>query len=160
MNSHPNNEPILEYEPGSTEKESLIEELNRQMSEVIEIPCIINGEKIYTNNTVNQVIPHNHKHTLAKVHLAGKKEIEKGLNIVDLVVLSKLIISKSEVRRTMKNKGIKINNEIIDAPRTIGPINLKPNTEQRAARKIKSPSPIPSLDLIVLKIKLINHKEV
>ncbi len=44
----------------------------------------------------------------------SKKEIENGVNIIDLVVLSKLLVSKSEVRRTIKNKGIKINNEIIE----------------------------------------------
>ena len=43
----------------------------------------------------------------------GKKEIENGVNIIDLVVLSKLLVSKSEVRRTIKNRGIKINNETI-----------------------------------------------
>ena len=78
MNSHPNNEPILGYEPGSEEKEALLSELNRQMKEVIDIPCIINGEKIYTGNTATQVIPHNHSHVLANVHLAGEKEIEKA----------------------------------------------------------------------------------
>ena len=78
MSSHPDNEPILGYEPGSVEKEALLEEINRQMEEVIEIPCIINGEKIYTGNTVTQVVPHNHKHVIAKVHLAGEKEIEKA----------------------------------------------------------------------------------
>ena len=46
----------------------------------------------------------------------SKKEIESGINIVELVVLSNLVISKSEVRRIMKNKGIKINNEIIEDP--------------------------------------------
>ena len=44
----------------------------------------------------------------------GKKEIENGVNIIDLVVLSKLLVSKSEVRRTIKNRGIKIDNEIIE----------------------------------------------
>ena len=44
----------------------------------------------------------------------SKTKIETGINIVDLVVLSKLIISKSEVRRTMKNMGIRINNEVIE----------------------------------------------
>ena len=76
MSSHPTNEPILGYEPGSTEKEALQKELNKQMREVIEIPCIINGEKVYTDNTVTQVVPHNHNHVLAKVHLAGKKEMK------------------------------------------------------------------------------------
>ena len=44
----------------------------------------------------------------------NKKEIENGINIIDLVIKSNLLISKSEVRRTMKNRGIKINNEIIE----------------------------------------------
>ena len=58
MSSHPDNEPILGYEPGSTEKEALLEEINRQMEDIIEIPCIINGEKIYTGNTVNLSLIH------------------------------------------------------------------------------------------------------
>ena len=44
----------------------------------------------------------------------NKKEIKNGINIVDLVVLSNLILSKSEVRRMMKNRGIKINNEVVE----------------------------------------------
>ena len=42
-------------------------------------------------------------------------KIEKGnINIVDLVILSKIESSKSEIRRLIKGKGIRINNEIID----------------------------------------------
>ena len=51
MSSHPVNEPILNYAPGSEERKVLKEEIDRQMSEVIEIPCIVNGKEIYTNNT-------------------------------------------------------------------------------------------------------------
>ena len=46
------------------------------MGEVIEIPCIINGEEVFTGTTTTQVIPHNHGHILANVHLAGKAEME------------------------------------------------------------------------------------
>ena len=45
--------------------------------------------------------------------LLKKKQLEKGLNITDLVILSKLENSKSEIRRLVKGKGIKINNHII-----------------------------------------------
>ena len=48
-----------------------------------------------------------------------KKEIESGINLIDLVIASKLLNSKSEVRRTIKNRGIKINNEIIDDEKLI-----------------------------------------
>ena len=78
MSSHPINEPILDYEAGSEHKSNLKKELNKQLNEVLEIPCIVNGKKVYTNNTVIQVVPHNHKHILANVHLAGKKEIEEA----------------------------------------------------------------------------------
>ena len=44
----------------------------------------------------------------------NKKEIESGINIIDLVVMSNLLTSKSEVRRIIKNRGIKINNETIE----------------------------------------------
>ena len=74
--SQPINEPILGYAPGSSERSSLMNEMDRQMSEVFEIPCIINGEEIFTGITVPQVIPHDHGHVLANVHLAGRDEME------------------------------------------------------------------------------------
>jgi tyrosyl-tRNA synthetase len=43
-----------------------------------------------------------------------KKEIKEGLSILDLVVRSKLLKSKGEVRRAIKDKGIKINDDPID----------------------------------------------
>ncbi len=43
----------------------------------------------------------------------NKKQLEKKINILDLVILSKLESSKSEVRRLIKAAGIKINNDII-----------------------------------------------
>ncbi len=43
-----------------------------------------------------------------------KEKIKKGINIIELVILSNLLNSKSEVRRTIKNKGIKINNNPIE----------------------------------------------
>ncbi len=74
--SQPVNEPILGYAPGSSERSSLMNEMDSQMSEVFEIPCIINGEQIFTGTTVPQVIPHDHGHVLANVHLAGRDEME------------------------------------------------------------------------------------
>ena len=73
---HPDNEPILAFEPGSPERAALQAEMDRQMSEVVEIPCIINGESVFTGNTTTQVIPHKHGHVLAMVHLAGHEQME------------------------------------------------------------------------------------
>ena len=43
-----------------------------------------------------------------------KKEAKEGISILDLVVKSKLLKSKSEVRRAIKDKGIKINDKTVD----------------------------------------------
>ena len=75
----PHNEPVKGYLRGSDERIELEAELARQMSEVIEIPCIINGEEVWTNNVVEQVLPHNHGHTLARVHLAGEAEVRNAI---------------------------------------------------------------------------------
>ncbi|MBO6472100.1 MAG: tyrosine--tRNA ligase [Pelagibacteraceae bacterium] len=44
-----------------------------------------------------------------------KKQVINGINIIDLVTSANLSNSKSEVRRMIKNKGIKINNETIES---------------------------------------------
>jgi tyrosyl-tRNA synthetase len=43
-----------------------------------------------------------------------QKNLDENINIVDLVILSNLENSKSEIRRLIKNNGIKINNKIIN----------------------------------------------
>ncbi len=63
------------------------------------------ARKTFVSGSIGENLP---------THKIGKKEIENGVNIIDLVMLSKLLVSKSEVRRTIKNRGIKINNEIIE----------------------------------------------
>ncbi len=80
MTGHPINEPILGYAPGSEERTALQTELDRQMAEVVEIPCVINGEAVFTGTTTTQVIPHKHGHVIAKVHLAGRDEMEAACN--------------------------------------------------------------------------------
>jgi len=73
------NEPILDYKPGSKEKEELLSILNKMKSEVLEIPVIIGGKEIFTGQTSTNVMPHNHKHILAKYHMAGSKEIAEAI---------------------------------------------------------------------------------
>ena len=42
-----------------------------------------------------------------------KEDLTNGINIFDLVLKTKLASSKGEIRRMIKNNGLKINNEII-----------------------------------------------
>ena len=52
-----------------------------------------------------------------------KNEVERGINILDIVIKSNLLKSRSEVRRAIKNLGIKVNNNPIDQENSIITIN-------------------------------------
>ena len=54
-----------------------------------------------------------------KTVLIKKQIIDQGINIIDLVLQSELFISKSEIRRTIKNKGIKLNNNAVEDEKKI-----------------------------------------
>ena len=69
------NEPIKEYSKGSIQRDLLKKELSRQMEIEMNIPLIINGEEIHTDDTKNSVCPHDHAHTLATFSNAGEKEV-------------------------------------------------------------------------------------
>ena len=43
----------------------------------------------------------------------NKEEIKKGVNILDLIANNKILSSKSEARRAIVNKGLKMNDEVI-----------------------------------------------
>ena len=76
----PANEPVKAYLPGSPERIALDAELKRQHDTVVEIPLIIGGKEIYTGNIKTVVCPHDHKHVLAKYHVAGEKEIKMAID--------------------------------------------------------------------------------
>ena len=51
-------------------------------------------------------------------------DLEKEINIIDLVILSKLESSKSEIRRLIKGKGVKINDKVVTDEKLIINENL------------------------------------
>jgi len=74
------NEPLLDYSPGSPARESLKAELQRQSAITLDVPVIIGGKDISTGKTKEVVMPHNHKHVLARVHQAGEKELKLAID--------------------------------------------------------------------------------
>jgi 1-pyrroline-5-carboxylate dehydrogenase len=78
MMIEPYNEPVLQYAPGSDERSAIIAEYERQSQLIVEVPCIINGEEVFTGNTMDQIVPHDHQHIIAKVHLAGPDELQRA----------------------------------------------------------------------------------
>ena len=53
----------------------------------------------------------------------SKDSVVKGINILDLIFQNDLLSSKSEARRIIKNKGIKINDKVIDDDKKVVGIN-------------------------------------
>ncbi len=71
----PVNEPVLAYAPGSRERTELKQALKDLSGHQMEIPVVIGGKEIRTGRTVDAVMPHCHRHVLAKVHQAGPEEV-------------------------------------------------------------------------------------
>jgi tyrosyl-tRNA synthetase len=60
--------------------------------------------KTFSENSIGAELP---------IISINKDQLNEGLNIIDLIVLSKLENSKSEIRRIIKGNGVKINNQSI-----------------------------------------------
>jgi 1-pyrroline-5-carboxylate dehydrogenase len=71
----PVNEPVLPYAPSSRERTELKQALKDLSGHQMEIPVVIGGKEIRTGKTVDAVMPHCHRHVLAKVHQAGPEEV-------------------------------------------------------------------------------------
>ena len=76
----PENEPIIPYAPGSPQRESLKKRLDELASQQIEIPLIIDGKEVRTGDMADCIMPHDHKHVLARWHRGGAKEIEAAID--------------------------------------------------------------------------------
>ena len=73
------------------------------------------AKKTFSENSLGSELP--------LISLNGN-QLDKKINIVDLIILSKLETSKSEVRRLIKGNGIKINNQSIADEKLIVTKNL------------------------------------
>ncbi len=75
----PANEPVLEYRPGSPERASLQAAVDAAANEVVEVPCVIGGERVFTGKTVDVTMPCEHQHVIARAHLAGPDEVARAV---------------------------------------------------------------------------------
>ena len=74
------NEPILEYRPGSPEREELKKMLATMKSEQVEIPMVIGGKRIVTDQKVAMHPPHDLKHTLGYYYKGGAGHVEQAID--------------------------------------------------------------------------------
>ncbi|XP_078095039.1 delta-1-pyrroline-5-carboxylate dehydrogenase, mitochondrial [Mustelus asterias] len=74
------NEPILDFKRGSSERQALEKALNDLKGKTLEIPCVVGGEPVWTNDIQYQLCPFNHSHKVAKFCYADKDLINKSIN--------------------------------------------------------------------------------
>jgi len=75
----PVNEPVLSYAPGTPERADLKRTLKDLAARPLEIPLVIGGKDVHTGRTVDVVMPHCHRHVLAKAHQAGPGEVQAAI---------------------------------------------------------------------------------
>src|SRR5713101_1082211 len=75
----PTNEPVLSHAPGTPERAELKRALKDLSARPIEIPLVIGGKEVRTEKTTDAVMPHCHRHVLAKVHQAGPADVEAAI---------------------------------------------------------------------------------
>ncbi len=75
----PVNEPILAYAPGSAERARLKGALSDIEGEVVEIPCVVGGQHVWTGNIREVVMPHRHKHVIARYHAADEDTAQRAI---------------------------------------------------------------------------------
>jgi 1-pyrroline-5-carboxylate dehydrogenase len=75
----PVNEAIRGYRPGSSERDAIKAELDRQASLEVDVPLIIGGEEIRTGKTRPMVMPADHRHLLGRFHLAEPKHVQAAI---------------------------------------------------------------------------------
>ena len=75
----PKNEPVLNYEPDSSERKLLQEALNEARAQELDIPMYIGSEKVRTQNTVSLHPPHDHQHVLGHFHRGDATHVELAI---------------------------------------------------------------------------------
>ncbi len=77
----PKNEPVLSYAPGTPEREELKKKIAELRSKVVEIPLIIGGKRVKTEDLAEVRPPHDHQHLLARYHQATEETVKEAIAV-------------------------------------------------------------------------------
>ena len=75
----PNCEPVKSYAPGSKERLEIIQEYQKGMNKITEIPMLINGKNVKSKKPRNISPPHNHKHIVGKYYEGNSEHINNAI---------------------------------------------------------------------------------
>lgn len=77
---YPKNEPVLNYAPGSAERQALQAALAELKSTTADLPMIINGQRVRTQNTISIHPPHQLSHTLGVYHKGDVSHVNQAID--------------------------------------------------------------------------------
>jgi 1-pyrroline-5-carboxylate dehydrogenase len=77
---HAVNEPVRSYAPGTPERAELKARLASMSTERVDIPVVIDGERIRTDQTDYAVMPHDYRHILGDWHKAERTHVEHAID--------------------------------------------------------------------------------
>lgn len=75
----PNNEPVLNYAPGTPERIKLKKAIDELLSKEVEVPMFINGKDVKTGKLVEIKAPHDHGHVLGHYHEGDEKTVRQAI---------------------------------------------------------------------------------
>jgi 1-pyrroline-5-carboxylate dehydrogenase len=73
------NEPVLNYAPGSSEREQLKKALADARSKEKDVPMYIDGKEVRTGKTKRMAPPHDHAHTLGHYHEGDASHVKMAI---------------------------------------------------------------------------------
>lgn len=76
----PQNEPVLNYAPGSPERESVKKALAEMRATQIEVPMYIGSEKVFTDKKIKLSPPHDHQHILGYASEGVASHVTTAIN--------------------------------------------------------------------------------
>jgi 1-pyrroline-5-carboxylate dehydrogenase len=76
----PANEPVLQYAPGSVERDALKKVLAELKKKPVEIPMYIGGKAVKTGNKIAIHPPHEISHTLGYFHAGEEKHVHQAID--------------------------------------------------------------------------------
>lgn len=77
---YPKNEPVLNYAPGSAERQALQDTLAELKNTTADLPMIINGQRVRTPNTISIHPPHQLSHTLGVYHKGDVSHVNQAID--------------------------------------------------------------------------------
>ena len=78
---YPDNELVRNYEPNSSELDSLINKYDQMYrQEPIKVPLYIGNEEIHTDHKLPMNPPHDHKHLLGHFSMGDKNHVQKAID--------------------------------------------------------------------------------